>query len=207
MKQSTIIGALLVVFLGIAALLGVCEIISKEVSGGIVRLHVIANSNSQHDQAVKLSVRDEILRISRELSDGKAAGLSFAKMHEDLLVKTANLVLKERNCDYTCRIEMGNFFFPTRKYASLTLPAGNYNAVRIILGEGKGENWWCVMYPPLCFTQNAAGALTKEQHEQLSKTLGETGYRLATEESIVLKPAFKAVEIWENVKQRFTKKR
>ena len=206
MKRGIFFKVFVAVLLSMLALLGVCEAISKEVSGGIVRLHVIANSNRQHDQAVKLLVRDEVLRVSKELSEGKAFGLSFAQLHEDLLIGAANHILKENNCDYTCRLETGNFFFPTRKYESLTLPAGNYDAVRIILGEGNGENWWCVMYPPLCFTQYATDALTKEQHQQLLHALGETGYRLATEESIVIKPAFKAVEIWENVKRRLTQK-
>jgi len=202
MKRGIFLKLFTVVLLCMLALVGVCEAVSKEVSVGIVRLHVIANSDSQQDQAVKLLVRDEVLRVSRELSGGAVMGLSFAEMHQDLLIDAANHVLKENNCNYTCRIETGNFSFPTRKYESLTLPAGNYDAVRIILGEGNGENWWCVMYPPLCFTEHAAGALSAEQQAQLSSAMGETGCRLVTDESFVLEPAFKAVEIWQSIKQR-----
>lgn len=202
MKRGIFLKLFVVVLLCVLALVGVCEAVLKEVSGGIVRLHVIANSDSQQDQAVKLLVRDEVLRVSRELSGGAVMGLSFAKLHQDLLTEAANHVLQENNCNYTCRIETGNFAFPTRKYESLTLPAGNYDAVRIILGEGNGENWWCVMYPPLCFTEHAAGALPAEQQAQLLNAMGEVGYRLVSDESIVLEPAFKAVEIWQNIKIR-----
>lgn len=202
MKRGVFLKLFTVVLLCIVALMGVCEAVLKEASGGIVRLHVIANSDSQQDQAVKLLVRDEVLRVSRELSGGAVMGLSFAKLHHDLLTDAANHVLQENNCNYTCRIETGNFAFPTRKYESLTLPAGNYDAVRIVLGEGNGQNWWCVMYPPLCFTEHAAGALSAEQHAQLSDVMGEAGYRLVSDESIVLEPAFKALEIWQSIKNR-----
>ncbi len=205
MKRGVFLKLFAVVLLCIVALVGVCEAVLKEVSGGIVRLHVIANSDSPQDQAVKLLVRDEVLRVSRELSGGAVMGLSFAELHQDLLTDAANHVLEENNCDYTCRIETGNFSFPTRKYESLTLPAGNYDAVRIILGGGNGQNWWCVMYPPLCFTEHAAGALSSEQQAQLSNAMGEAGYRLVSDESIVLEPAFKALEIWQSIKKRLAR--
>lgn len=120
----------------------------------LIRFHVIANSDSAWDQAVKLKVRDAVLdeinsALNSAASKEEAAAILNEKSEE--IVATANKVLAAEGFSYTATAKLGTSVFPTKTYGSITLPAGKYNAYRIILGEGHGKNWWCVLYPPLCF--------------------------------------------------------
>ncbi len=202
--KRRIIKGLLCACLLIVAFMGFCEAISEDITKGVVRLHVIANSDSKQDQAVKLLVRDAVLQASKTLSAGTPMDLSFAEENREILLEVANHVLKENNCSYNCQIETGMFSFPTRQYDAIFLPAGTYRAVRITLGEGKGKNWWCVLYPPLCFTEHAVEKVSKEQQKALSDAVGDAGYRAISGEEVMLIPAFKAVEIWNTIKQNFS---
>lgn len=163
---------------------------------GIVRLHIVANSNEADDQRLKLEIRDEILRS--DVFDGKY-NLKKAE-------KICNEKIKAFGKKYDCRIETGNFYFPTKVYKNIALPAGKYNALKIILGEGRGKNWWCVMYPPLCFSENASGELSKENEEKLKEMLGDKNYNLISDESVKIVPAFKIVEIWQEIKESIKNK-
>ncbi len=122
--------------------------------GEIVRLHVIANSNSKEDQELKLKVRDAVLTVSDRIVKTKnssdAAMLILESVPE--MEKQAKRVIAENGYDYNVQVVTGVFDFPARSYQNITLPKGKYSAVRVIIGEGAGENWWCVMFPPLCFT-------------------------------------------------------
>ncbi len=128
------------------------------------RLHVVANSDSAADQAVKLQVRDAVLAVTgegMEASMNKEEAISYMKAHIDEVLEAANGVLKENGMDYTARAEIGVFAFPEKSYGDTTYPAGDYDALRLVLGEGEGQNWWCVMFPPLCLVNT--DALTKEE--------------------------------------------
>lgn len=135
----------------------------------LIRFHVIANSDSVCDQAVKLDVRDAVLdqvnaALSEATSKEEAAAILSAK--SDAIIDTANTVLAAEGFSYTATAKLGTSVFPTKTYGSITLPAGKYNAYRIILGEGKGKNWWCVLYPPLCFvdiTDEVSVAVTRDE--------------------------------------------
>ena len=121
-----------------------------------LRFHVIAASDSAFDQKVKLSVRDAILtllspELSRCGSPREAEALADAKKEE--IKAAAEKVLSAYDVDYGAEVEIGESLFPTKSYGDITLSAGGYRAVRVILGEGKGKNWWCVLYPPLCFVE------------------------------------------------------
>ena len=143
----------------LAALIILPLILSAPVRGdelGIIRLHIIANSNSETDQNLKLLVRDAVLDVSRNIPDGQIEN------NLDLLQDTARLVLLSHGCDMPAEAQFGKFQFPVRTYGNATLPAGEYTAVRIIIGEGAGKNWWCVMYPPLCFTDQTTAHFDKE---------------------------------------------
>ncbi|MCL2056427.1 MAG: stage II sporulation protein R [Oscillospiraceae bacterium] len=107
----------------------------------MLRLHVLANSDSEEDQALKLKVRDALLAQTEDL--GQAGGLVR-------LEEAARREIRANGYDYPVKAELVNMFFPTRRYDDITVPAGRYNAVRLTIGEGGGENWWCVMYPPMC---------------------------------------------------------
>ena len=118
-----------------------------------LRLHVLANSDSAEDQRVKLAVKDVILKETAAQFD---AVLTEAQAEETVeenlnkIVDAANRELQAQGFEYTASAELGQYDFPTRVYADRTYPAGEYCALRVVLGAGKGKNWWCVLYPPLC---------------------------------------------------------
>ena len=124
-----------------------------EVYTNAVRLHVVANSDSDSDQDVKYKVRDEILKnISKKLDEMQSDASSFEFLNEnkELIEDIAETTLREYGYDYGATVDIGIHTYPTRMYEDATLPAGEYKSVRVILGEGEGQNWWCVVYPPMC---------------------------------------------------------
>lgn len=135
----------------------------------IVRLHVIAQSDDAYDQYIKLRVRDAVLEVSHSLSIDKEAAVNI-KNNLSLIEDAANVVLASYGVDYKAYAQFGEFDFPTKTYGNVTLPAGNYTAVRIVLGKGEGQNWWCVMYPPLCFTGETTANFDKETVDLITKS-------------------------------------
>lgn len=136
---------------------------STQVKTETLRLHIIANSDSDFDQELKLKVRDRILEYTDGLFaevSGKTEAEALAKYSSDDIKAVAEEVIAENRADYSVSVEITNMWFETRTYDGFTLPAGNYDAVRVIIGAGKGHNWWCVMYPPLCIP-GAENALQK----------------------------------------------
>lgn len=124
-----------------------------EIKNNTLRLHIIANSDSEFDQELKLKVRDKVLEYTGELFaevSGKTEAEKLAKHSFDEIKKIAQEVIAENGADYAVSVEITDMWFETRTYDEFTLPAGDYRAVRIIIGAGEGHNWWCVMYPPLC---------------------------------------------------------
>ena len=168
--------------------------VNSSLSQNIVRLHVIANSDSDSDQIIKLKVRDALL---------KQTSADFTKKNDvinnlDLYKKIAENTIKENGANYDVSVEYGNFPFPTKHYKNLSLPAGNYDAVRVVIGSGNGKNWWCVLFPPLCFvdgTTNANGALDK-----MKSLLNGDQYDLITAHSenggVPVEIKFKVVEFY-----------
>lgn len=125
----------------------------QKVYDSVIRLHVIANSDSDTDQQVKLKVRDAILLEAGHIFSGKTMdeALEISTLSTDELTAIARQVLAENGLDYNVRVELGKEDYPTREYDGQTYPAGKYYSLRVVLGEGKGQNWWCVLFPPLCF--------------------------------------------------------
>jgi len=115
----------------------------------VLRLHVIANSDSEADQAVKLRVRDAILQLM-EPGDSLAAAKAFLLENDALFQQTVEHTLVENGFSYGAKLMLGVYPFPNRNYGGKVYPAGNYEALRVVLGEGQGQNWWCVLFPPLC---------------------------------------------------------
>lgn len=134
-------------------------------ANSIFRLHIIANSNSAEDQAVKLEVRDAVLEYEAENLDA----VSAAKTREELMAHGAELleiiegVLRSNGFDYGAQMLVGTFPFPDREYNGVLYPAGDYDAFRVILGDGAGENWWCVMFPPLCILKSDNGKIDTDE--------------------------------------------
>ena len=158
---------------------------------GIIRLHIIANSNDVSDQRLKLKIRDEL--ISKGVFEGKA---DLEKVNEICMD-----LIKRDGKSYGVKSEEGIFYFPTKEYENIRLPAGNYRALRVVLGEGLGENWWCVMYPPLCFGASVGGKISKENEEKIKNMMTKEGFNIAMGEEIKFVPAFKIVELWQEIKE------
>lgn len=148
-QKLIIVAATIIFFLGITGFAAKCEDIQKSV----LRLHVIANSDSTCDQELKLKVRDAVLQSGKEIFTGSADRSSAEKKiseNSDAILKAARDVIEDEGFDYDVRLEITDDNFPTKTYGDTTLPAGRYRAVKIVIGEGEGHNWWCVMFPALC---------------------------------------------------------
>ena len=139
-----------------------CLADTQDVYGCVFRLHVIANSDSEEDQAVKLRVRDAVLAYERaRMADVSTAEEARQRMMEDGagLLATVEQTLRTAGMEYGAYLETGIFPFPERVYGDAVYPAGDYSALRIVLGAGKGQNWWCVMFPPLCILELPGGEI------------------------------------------------
>ena len=164
---------------------------------GVVRLHVLANSDSEADQALKLTVRDAVLAETEGLLDGaagreEAAGILRAQL--PLLQRAAERTLAEQGSAYSVEVRLENAEFPTKAYDGFALPAGEYLALRVLIGEAKGQNWWCVVFPPLC-----TAAVSEMPEVAVSAGLSGSQVRLITEEDgYVLK--FKCAELWQQLR-------
>lgn len=134
---------------------------------GVLRLHIVAHSDAPEDQRVKLLVRDAVLQAEREAlaAAGSRAGAEQRVMADaaDILA-AADEVLSENGCGYSARLALGSYAFPRRVYAQRAYPAGDYAAVRLVLGAGAGQNWWCVLFPPLCIMEDESGDIEYEEN-------------------------------------------
>lgn len=131
----------------------------KEIDAAqLIRLHILANSDSDFDQALKLLVKDELITyLQTELGevDDVALGRELLLKNWHNIENTAQQTLTQQGYDYPIRLEYGYFSFPVKYYGSFSLPAGTYEAMRVVIGEGKGSNWWCVLFPPMCFVDSS----------------------------------------------------
>lgn len=201
MKRKIFLRCIIGVFLSVVLIAGVCEQVQGKISDGVIRLHIIANSDDDIDQNIKLAVRDGVIAAQERIfPDGLTKNLTYEQ--KELLVQAAEGVLRSKGVAYGAKIETGNFYFPTKKYDNITLPAGKYNGVRIVLGEGAGQNWWCVMYPPLCFTDSTLGTMGEKSCNILKEEIGEYGYEIVSQDSVRVVPALKLLELWGMVKEK-----
>jgi len=143
-----------ILFVFVLIVCGACFLPKKEVDNEYLRLHIRANSNSEIDQAVKYEIKDEVVKfLTPHLCnvESKEKAIEIVNDFSSVLKSKCVTLLQERGFNYSVNIKVNNEFFPTRTYANTTLQSGYYDAVIVELGEAEGDNWWCVMYPPLCF--------------------------------------------------------
>lgn len=194
LELSVLCGLIIAVLLSITSFGASC----KHIRNAVLRMHVIANSDSAEDQAVKLKVRDAVLAAGKDVFDGSVTAADAETVldsEKQVLQTAAETVLRENGFDYGVRVEIGKDFFNTRTYdGKVTLPAGEYEAVRVILGEGNGQNWWCVMFPPLCLPAAEADA---EIGDVLPKNEAEI-----TERNPRYEARFKIIEIFEKLSEK-----
>ena len=176
--------------------------VSTNLSEAVFRLHVIANSDSDEDQSLKLKVRDSLLNYMNNLCvdcSTKEKANSLATIHKNEFQQIAENTIKENGYNYPVRININNFYFPTKNYGDITLPAGFYDALRVEIGDAKGKNWWCVMFPSLCFIDISSGIVNDEAKENLENNLDEESYNLiSNKNNSEVEFKFKLVEFFSN---------
>ncbi len=178
--------------------------ISNNLSNEVLRLHVIANSNSEEDQALKYKVRDSLLNYMTILCNNTTNKEDSLKLVTDNLKnfkEIAEQTILENGFSYSVHISIGNYEFPTKNYADISLPAGMYDALKVEIGTAAGENWWCVMFPPLCFSSNDSdGTLSTKSSEVLENTLSNEEYSLISEDdSSTVYFKFKLIELFSTL--------
>lgn len=182
------------------------EDIQGDIAKRVVRFHVLANSDSKEDQELKLKVRDTVLEAMNEkLSDCATTEESTQVIKQSLteIKKLAESVILEEGYSYDVEVYMSNDLFPQKKYGDVVFPAGMYDALRINIGNAEGANWWCVMFPPLCFVEAGKDDLAYESKEQLKNVLTDEEFEIVTSKkckSLAPKVKFKVVEIWQSKK-------
>ncbi len=154
----------------------------EELRGDVIRLHILADSDAPAAQEIKLQVRDALLaRAGTLLAGGNTAEEALCLLEKNLpaIAETANETLRSRGCAYTAKAELTEEYFSTRAYGDLTLPAGKYAALRVTLGGGEGQNWWCVMFPPLCLpAAEGEPAAVDAFSENEKRVLSPAGYEI-----------------------------
>ncbi|MBR5134294.1 MAG: stage II sporulation protein R [Clostridia bacterium] len=193
--KATAIGLVCCLMVSLCGFSATCE----DISDRVLRLHVLAASDSAEDQALKLKVRDAVLDATRGMLDGvETTALAKTELEKSLedIEAAAVVCLRENGSDDAVHVELRETYFTTRRYDTVTLPAGDYEALRVVIGEGQGKNWWCVVFPPMC--------LSGAQGAALSDVLTEE------EEIVVTSPSryqvrFKVVEWVQGIRHFFNK--
>lgn len=153
--------------------------VSTPLANEVLRLHVLANSDSAEDQALKLKVKAAIVdAMSPVLSEttGKAEACAWASANLDELQTIAGNVISSEGYDYPVTVACETVWFPNKTYGDMTFPCGYYDALRVCIGDAEGANWWCVLYPPLCFVDLTCGVVPDESKEKLQTVLDEDDY-------------------------------
>ncbi len=177
------------------------EEIVKDISEKLIRFHVIANSDEETDQQLKIKVKDNIINyIFPKLKDSKSIDESreILRNNNKQILKIAEKTIKENGYNYTVNSTLERENFPEKNYGNITLPQGEYEAYRVIIGSGQGKNWWCVMFPPLCFVDVTKGQVSdKETEETMKRVLDDDEYTEISNKNDKnkIKIKFKIVEI------------
>ena len=200
-KTFLILTFLLILYIFTSAFFYVTNI-SNDLNNSVFRLHVIANSDSKEDQELKYTVRDNVIKYMEKLCDNsnsKKETIEIVSNHLEDFKDIANQTIHDNGFDYDATVSLGNFEFPTKTYADISFPAGYYDALKIQLGSSQGQNWWCVLYPSLCFVDTTSGYVPDESKESLQETLNSEEYKIISDkDSTSIKLKFKIIEFFTN---------
>ena len=188
--KSICVAFVLTVIFSILPFEAECSEISKET----FRLHILANSDTENDQALKIKVRDKVLEYTEELFNNAKSKNEAEKVIAENIQAVNDVAYNEilnNGYTYPVKTEITNMYFTTRYYDNYTLPSGMYDALRVTIGEGKGRNWWCVMYPTICVSP------VEEQEEKAKEVFDDKQYDIVTNTKFQYK--FKIVEIFEKI--------
>lgn len=201
-KRFTILFFLLFIYILISAS-AYTNAVCSDISDSVFRLHVIANSNSVEDQNLKYIVRDNVLKYMSSITasiTSKEEIIEIVYNHLEEFKQIAQDTVYENGFNYEVSVEIGNFEFPTKTYGDVSFPAGFYDALKIKIGNADGQNWWCVMFPPLCFIDVSSGIVPEGSKEVLESELSEEEYSLITGSESESKIKFKIIEVLQNFK-------
>ena len=199
-KRFILVSALLILYVCISAV-SYTHAVTTDIADSVFRLHVIANSDSAEDQNLKYIVRDKVIEYMSSISQNassKEAVIEIAKANSDKIQAIASQTIRENGYTYSVNVEVGNFSFPSKRYGDITLPPGYYDALRIKIGKAEGQNWWCVMFPPLCFVDVTSGVVPDESKEIMKQNLSKEEFDLISKNSNEVKVKFKIVEVLQN---------
>lgn len=199
-KRFILVSALLIIYVCISAV-SYTHAVTTDIADSVFRLHVIANSNSDEDQNLKFIVRDKVIEYLSSISQNassKEEVIKIAKANLDKIQAIASQTIRDNGYTYSVNVEVGNFSFPSKIYGDITLPPGYYDALRIKIGKAEGQNWWCVMFPPLCFVDVTSGVVPDESKEIMKQNLSKEEFDLISKNSNEVKVKFKIVEVLQN---------
>ncbi len=199
-NRFTLVILLLLLFIFISAL-SYATNVSAHLADSVFRLHVIANSDEDFDQNLKYKVRDKVIEYMQTLcQDGtsKEDYINIAKNNLYEIKEVAKNTIIENGFNYDVNVYVGNFEFPTKTYGDVSFPAGFYDALRIEIGNASGKNWWCVMFPPLCFVDITSGVVPEESKETLKDEISAEEFDLITGANSEVKFKFKIIEMFQN---------
>lgn len=194
-ELGVLFGIICAVILSFAKFEARCD----ELRQGVLRLHIIANSDTPEDQNLKLAVRDAILKNSTDIfkdCNNVTDAIATANNNIENINEIANNVIKQGGYGYTAKISVGDRYFDTREYENFTLPAGTYKSLIVDLGEAKGKNWWCVVFPCVCVPTAYDANLTDSVSQQAADT---------AQNAPKYEIKFKSIEIYEKIKNYFEK--
>jgi stage II sporulation protein R len=167
---SVVVGVVLLVTASLGWVYGAAVESGDYTKAGLIRLHVLANSDTEGDQALKRKVRDAVLEYMTpymQTSTDKSDAGKIILEHMPAIRSIAQQVVVESGYNYPVDVVLGDHRFPTKTYGNLSLPAGNYQALRILIGKAEGQNWWCVLFPPLCFVDVTSGTAVAQQTQKI----------------------------------------
>jgi stage II sporulation protein R len=183
------------------------EGINCGLSEHLIRLHVVAESDSEEDQSLKLKVRDAVIDYMEELirpSQSAEETNRLLEQNMESIKALAEQTVRMAGKDYKVDVVLGEFPFPTKKYGDVALPAGYYRALKIIIGKGEGANWWCVLFPPLCFVDASHGTIPDSVKDELKAALSKEEYNIVVSaesaEQIPVRVKFKIVEFFQDTR-------
>ena len=200
-KRLLLLLVLLFIYIFICAFSYV-NAVSTNIQDSVFRLHVIANSDSEEDQNLKYIVRDKVLEYINRISVNQHSKEDVIKLtNENIneIKKIAENTIYENAYNYKVKLNIGNFAFPTKTYGDISFPAGYYDALKIEIGKAEGQNWWCVMFPPLCFVDVTSGVVPEDSKDIIKENLSDEEYKLVSENNNEMNFKFKIVELFQNL--------
>lgn len=200
-KMIITLSFLLFIYTSICAF-SYAEYISTDISNSVFRLHVLANSDSKEDQDLKYKVRDNLLNYMNSICNNcsnKEEAINLVEKNKNNFKQIALDTIHNEGYNYEVNINIGNFEFPTKTYGDISLPSGFYDALRVEIGKAQGQNWWCVMFPPLCFVDVSSGIVPEESKELLNENLTDEEFSIVSDTSNKnIKFKFKLLEFFNN---------